>query len=314
MAYFVALDGGGTKTQCWVADEDQVLGKASTGSVKLMVVDEATATSRLQDLVRAAAKDAGVELSGVTRTCMGLAGISSESVRHWAGQALAGVVGGEVLLCGDVDVAFEAAFRGGPGVLVIAGTGSNLMGRCKDGTVVGVGGWGPILGDEGSGHWIGLEAIKVALRAEDRGVETCLLKDIESYWALHNHGELVAYANRRTRVEFSELTAVVARCADGGDALAASVLERAGQELAEQVSLLASKMHQRGCADADALQVEFTGSVLGKITRVRRAMEEALRSFMPGVVVGQTAVEPLDGALWLARGSVASPPMTMVPS
>src|SRR5580693_4239526 len=115
-----------------------------------------------------------------------------------------------------------------------AGTGSNVMGRCANGTRVSAGGWGPMLGDEGSGHWIGVEAIKAALRAEDRGVATCMLKDIESHWGLHSQGELVAYANRRTRVEFAELTAVVARCAEKGDGLAASVLERAGQELAAQ--------------------------------------------------------------------------------
>jgi len=155
-----------------------------------------------------------------------------------------------------------------------------------------------MLGDEGSGHWIGVEAIKSALRAQDRGVETCMLKDIESHWGLHSQGELVAFANQRTRVEFAELTAVVAKCAEDGDGLAAGVLQRAGHELAEQVSLVASKMHHAGCAPADALHVAFTGSVLAKIPRVRKAMEEALANF----VVAQKAVEPLEGALWRARG------------
>lgn len=302
MAYFVALDGGGTKTECWVADETRVLGRAATGSVKLMNLDEGSATLRLHELVRAAGADARVPLGDVTRTCFGLAGSSSETVRVWAERTLRGVVGGEVLICGDEEIAFEAAFRGGPGVLVIAGTGSNVMGRCADGTPVSAGGRGPMLGDEGSGHWIGVEAIKAALRAEDRGVESCMLKDIEGHWGLQSLGELVAYANRRTRVEFAELTMVVAACAEGGDALAASVLERAGKELAEQVSLVASKMHQAGCAAGDALHVAFTGSVLEKIPRVRRGMEEALRVAMPGVEVWTEAVEPLDGALWRCRG------------
>jgi len=302
MAYFVALDGGGTKTQCWVADEERVLGRASTGSVKLMVVDEATATSRLQEVVRAAVAEAGVAPGDVTRTCFGLAGSSSDVVRQWAERSLRGLVGGEVVICGDEEIAFDAAFRGGAGVLVIAGTGSNVMGRCTDGTRVSAGGWGPMLGDEGSGHWIGVEAIKAALRAEDRGASTCMLKDIESHWGLHSQGELVAYANRRTRVEFAELTVVVTACAEKGDALAASVLERAGQELAEQVSLVAPKMHQAGCCASDRLHVAFTGSVLEKIPQVRSWMEEALRASMPEVLLAREAVEPLEGALWRARG------------
>ncbi|HEY5329612.1 MAG TPA: BadF/BadG/BcrA/BcrD ATPase family protein [Acidobacteriaceae bacterium] len=301
MAYFVALDGGGTKTECWVADENSVLGRASTGSVKLMNVDEATATSRLQNLVRETAAEAGVALSDVTRTCFGLAGSSSDAVREWAVQTLRAVVGGEIMICGDEEIALDAAFHGGPGVLVIAGTGSNIVGRCADGTTQTAGGWGPMLGDEGSGHWIGVEAIKSALRAQDRGVETCMLKDIEGHWGLHSQGELVAFANRRSRVEFAELTAVVAKCVEDGDGLASSVLERAGHELAEQVSLVASKMHHAGCAAADALHVAYSGSVLAKIPRVRKAMEEALRASMPNVEVAQSAVEPLEGALWRCR-------------
>ena len=155
-----------------------------------------------------------------------------------------------------------------------------------------------MLGDEGSGHWIGVEAIKASLRAQDRGVQTCLLKCIEKHWGLQSQGELVAYANRRTRVEFAELAAVVAKCADDGDGLAAGVLERAGKELAEQVGLVASKMHQAGCVSTDPLHVAFTGSVLEKIPRVRRAMGEAL----PELSVARGAVEPLEGALWRARG------------
>ncbi|HZL27493.1 MAG TPA: BadF/BadG/BcrA/BcrD ATPase family protein [Acidobacteriaceae bacterium] len=301
MAYFVALDGGGTKTECWVADENSVLGRASTGTIKLMNVDEATATSRLQNLLREAATDAAIALHDVTRTCFGLAGSSSETVRQWAEKTLRGVVSGEIIICGDEEIALDAAFRGGPGVLVIAGTGSNIVGRCADGTMQTAGGWGPMLGDEGSGHWIGVEAIKSALRAQDRGVETCMLKDIESHWGLRSQAELVAFANQRSRVEFAELTAVVARCAEDGDALAASVLERAGHELAEQVSLVASKMHHAGCAATDALHVAYSGSVLAKISRVRKAMEEALRASMPNVEVAQSAVEPLEGALWRAR-------------
>lgn len=301
MAYFVGLDGGGTKTECWVGDGQRVLGKAAGGTVKLMAVPEDVATARLQEVVREALAQAGVDAADVAGSCFGLAGSSSESVRVWAEQALRGVVSGSVEVTLDTVTALDAAFRGGPGVLVIAGTGSNVLGRCSDGRTLNAGGWGPMLGDEGSGHWIGLEAIRSALRAQDRGVTTCLLKEIESFWSLRNQGELVAYANQRERVVFSELAQVVAQCAADGDALAVGVLDRAGQELAEQVRLVASKMHQAGCAAGDALRVVFTGSVLEKIGRVRKAMEEALTASVVGVGVAQEAVLPLEGALWRAQ-------------
>lgn len=301
MGYFLALDGGGTKTRCWVGDETRVLGRAETGTVKLMLVGEVMATQRLQDVVQAAATEAGVSLQEVVRTCMGLAGSSSEVVRGWAERSLGEVASGELILCGDEEIALDAAFEGGPGVLVIAGTGSNVVGRCSSGVMVSAGGWGPMLGDEGSGYWIGVEAIKAGLRAQDRGLQTCLLEEIERHWGLGSRSALVAFANQRPRPDFAELAAVVAACAEDGDALAVSVLERAGQELAEQVSLVASKMHQAGCAKGDAGHVAFTGSVLEKISRVRRVMEETLKASMGEVEVAQKAVEPLAGALWRAR-------------
>jgi len=298
MAIFVALDAGGTKTQCWVADETQVLGRATGGTVKLMMAGADVAYARLREVVLEAAAAAGVDPKSVTRTCMGLAGITSEGARAWAERTLGGIVGGELDLCGDEEIALDAAFHGGPGLLVVAGTGSNIVGRCTNSTMVRAGGWGPVIGDEGSGSWIGLQAIRAGMRAHDRGVSTCLLREIEVHWELEDLGELIAKANERARPDFAELAMVVARCAEDGDALAISVLDRAGAELAEQVSLAASKMRAAGCSPSDANHVAFTGSVLEKIARVRRSMEEHLRAALPEAVVAQKPVNPLEGALW----------------
>jgi glucosamine kinase len=301
MAIYVALDAGGTKTQCWVADETRVLGRATGGTVKIMMVGEERAAEQLREVIFKAAGAADIDLRNVTRTCMGLAGITSESTRAWADRTLRSLVGGEIVLCGDEEIALDAAFRGGPGLLVVAGTGSNVVGRCSNGEIVSAGGWGPVIGDEGSGTWIGLEAIRAGLRAHDRGVATCLLREIEAHWGLKDMGELIARANERSRPDFAELAMVVSRCAEVGDALAASVLVRAGAELAEQVSLAASKMRTSGCAVNDTSHLAFTGSVLEKIARVRRSMEEHLRAALPEAQVAQQPVDSMEGALWRAR-------------
>jgi glucosamine kinase len=301
MPYFVAVDGGGTKTECWVADESRVRGQSSGPTVKLMNVGEQAATERLRTIVREALGSAGVPGDSIACTCFGLAGSSSEEVRRWAEATLGELVTGEIIITGDEQIALDAAFRGGAGVLVIAGTGSHVTGRCANGTTVGAGGWGPVLGDEGSGTWIGLEAIRACLRAKDRGVETCLLHEIQEAWALEDLSSLVARANLRERPDFASLTRVVAECAEDGDALAEGVLERAGEELATQVSLVVSKMRAAGCSTEDALRVAFTGSVLGRIPRVLRAMDEHLRATWPEISVEANAVQPLEGALWRAR-------------
>jgi N-acetylglucosamine kinase-like BadF-type ATPase len=294
MAIFVAIDGGGTKTECWVADETRVLGRAVCGSVKIMNVGEAVAAERLQSLVRDAAKAAGVDLSAVTATCFGLAGSSSAGVKAWAQTTLGLVVSGAVEVCGDEEIALDAAFGGGAGVFVICGTGANVVGRCEDGSLVTAGGWGPVLGDEGSGQWIGLEAVRAALKALDRGAETMLLREVMAFWKLQSLSELVAVGNQQPRPEFAELAETVARCAEAGDAVAQDVLQRAGSELAVQVRLVVEKMKAKG---NDVKRVAFAGSVLRLIAPVRQALEAGL----VGIEVDAKATEPLEGALFRTR-------------
>ncbi|MGP8260903.1 MAG: N-acetylglucosamine kinase [Acidobacteriaceae bacterium] len=328
MSHFLAIDAGGTKTRCLLADESHVLARATAGTVKLMRVGEAEASARLQAMLAEAAEAAGVSLKQISRTCFGLAGIGSPTVREWAGKTVTGLVAGELLLCGDEEIALDAAFAGGPGIQVVAGTGSNAIGRSHTGEIFGAGGWGPVLGDEGSGTWIGLEAIRAALRAHDRerlsepdggqtaNDPTSLLREIERHWKLESLGELVAYANQRgdsghPAPEFASLAPVVARCAEQGDALAAKVLALAGVELAELVALVyrkmtsitlgASSMTASPSWVGSAIGVAFTGSVLTHISQVRAAMTARLAVSLPMVHVSQTPVEPLDGALWRAR-------------
>ena len=301
MGYFLALDAGGTKTECWLADDERVLAKVSGRTVKLMSVGAEEATTRLRELVQRAALAADVPLNAITRTCMGLAGIKTAGVRAWAEETLGGLVSGEVLIVGDEVIALQAAFGDGPGVLVIAGTGSNIIGRCSDGTRTSAGGWGPVLGDEGSGHWIGLEAIRSSLRALDRGESTGLLGEICSAWEVDGLGGLNAKASRSPRPDFAVLAEVVADCAERGDAVAVSVLQRAGEDLASQVGLVFSKMLAAGCPPEDVRRVAFTGSVLGRIGRVREAMRAVLLRVHPEAEIADEPVQSLEGALALAR-------------
>ena len=345
MPIYLAIDGGGTSTRCLLADSDRVLARASTGSVKLMRVSEAEATARLHAMLAEAAATAGVSLSQVSRTCFGLAGLSIPAVRTWATAAIAAQVSGPLLLCGDEEIALDAAFQGGPGILLIAGTGSNAIGRAPDGTLYGAGGWGPILGDQGAGTWIGLEAIRAALHSRDQeppqpsststqesgapsmtgspswvgstnpeGTPSAsLLTEIQRDWNLNSLAELIELGNHRgdaTRPapDFAALAPIVARCAEQGNDLAATILHRAGEELASLVTLVAHKLSVDSAPATSNLEprtsnleVAFTGSVLAHIAPVRAAMIAGLAKSIPAARVQDSAVDPLEGALWRAR-------------
>jgi glucosamine kinase len=299
MGLFLAIDAGGTKTRCLLADDEQILGRAITGSVKIMRVGEPEASARLQAMLVEVARSASVNLADVTHTCIGLAGYTIEAVREWATSQIAKSVGGSILLSGDEEIAFDGAFRGGPGILVVAGTGNNIMGRASDGAIYTAGGWGPILGDEGSGFWIAQEALRAGFWARDRGIPTTLLTQIGAFWKLNTIGEIVEMANARPGPDFPALTPVVVQCAEAGDEIATAVLERAGTELAELIALVAVKMEESG--PQPAIDVAYIGGVLEHITQTRSSMIAALKVSAPNVTVRIGAVDALEGALWRAR-------------
>lgn len=300
MGLFLAIDAGGTKTRCLLADETKVLGRATTGTIKLMRVGETEATARLRNLMEEVAREAGVPLSEVTRTCMGIGGFSIDAVREWAVRVLSETVGGDVELLGDEEIALDGAFQGGPGILVVAGTGSIVNGRGVDGTMYRAGGWGPAGSDEGSGYWIGAEAVRAGFWARDRDVKTTLLDEIGAFWGAKSLGEIVGMANDCR--DFSVLSPTVVQCAERGDELAIAVLERGGEELAELVALVAVKMRESGAMDE--VRVAYIGSILEHVSFVRESMIAALKQSTPEAKVMDGAVDALAGALWRARNGV----------
>jgi len=260
-------------------------------------VSQEIATARLRELLAEVSAKSGVSLRTITRTCIGIAGYSITEVREWAERVLAEMVSGEVEVCGDDEIALDAAFCGGPGILVIGGTGSAVLGRCADGTRFKAGGWGPGIGDEGSGFWIGREGLRRAFAAVDSGDAGLLLEAIRSAWGVKDVGDVVAFANQRPGPDMSALTPVVVKAAEDGDATAAEVLEQAGRELARQVAVVWEKMRGHGEVTGS---VAYTGSVVEKIATVQESMRRSILERCPGLSVVE-AVEALEGALWRAR-------------
>ncbi len=162
------------------------------------------------------------------------------------------------------------------------------------------GGWGPALGDEGSGYWIGQEALRACFWGKDRNITTTMLPEFAELWKTKSIGEIIEKANTRPGPDLPALAPIVARCAEAGDELANAVLERAGIELAEQVALVALKMKESG-GRKRKVEAAYTGSILEHIAQVRSAMIAALKTSSPHIKIKEGAVDALEGALWKAR-------------
>lgn len=164
-----------------------------------------------------------------------------------------------------------------------------------------MGGWGPVVADEGSGTWIGKRAVRAVFDALDRDEETPLLRKVQEAWELPSISHLVDAANRIPGPEFSNLTPVVVECAQRGDPDAIRILQEAGNFLGVYAVLAAKRVQKLEKPGAALPEVAFTGSILSQVTPVREAMFAHLQRELPGIRIRTEAVDPVLGALWRAR-------------
>lgn len=303
MTYFLGVDAGGTKAEFVLGDASRELGRARTGTLKRMKTDAATAEKHLREALDALESATGVAAREVSRCCVGTAGETVPLVVAWLREAFGRHVGGELLVVGDVEIALDSAFPGSRGLLVLAGTGSNVAGRTAAGEVVRAGGWGPALADQGSGHFLGLEGLRRGFLARDEERETELLEAARNFWGLGAVNELVEYANANPAPDFSKLAPGVVALAEDGDAVAREVLEQGGRDLAMLAGLVIERMRKREGAAFRVPGVAIAGSILERVGGLRDAMKSALEERYAGIAVLEKPADPPAGALWRARNS-----------
>lgn len=303
MPYYLGIDGGGTKTRFLLGDETKVLARAATGGSNIVRLGEDQAREALHAGMRQIGDAGQVSLEQIRGVCVGVAGAArpeiAEKIRTIVASAIPRSAFTKIEVVGDTVIALEAAFAEGPGVIVISGTGSIAFGRDAKGHVARAGGWGFAVSDEGSGHWIGRRAITAILNARDQGTQTSLTPMILEAWKAGNIDELVPLANADPPPDFPRLFPVVLRSAKEGDAVAHALLVEAGVELAKLAHTVIRQLASEG--SGLVLPVAMTGSVFRQSADVRQVFYNELRSKVPGIVVRQDVVDPVEGALARAK-------------
>jgi N-acetylglucosamine kinase-like BadF-type ATPase len=303
MALYLGFDAGGTKTDCALADETNILARTQNGSIKPLRVSAAQAEANMRALLEEIGRQSGVDLKQVAVSCVGTAGVRFPQTKEWMQQIISRYAGGEILVVGDETTALDAAFPGQAGVLVIGGTGSNILGRTSSDETFNVGGWGSALGDEGSGYWIGHEGLKRALRAYDFQQPTMIVDKVMRFWNAATLGDLANIGNQTPFPDFSLLAPLVVECAEAGDAVAFNVLQLGGQMLGENAVHAARRLRALE-PDAPLPGIAFVGGILKSVAFVRESMVETIHRALPTVKVLPEAVDPVIGALWRARNRV----------
>jgi len=300
MNYVVGIDGGATKTAGLLADlEGHVLAQGSAGPTNYQVVGSSGITNEVPQLVHALFASARVPEEKLASIALGLAGVG----RPGEPEQVAAIVedlhlARKVVVDHDAIIALVGALGDQPGLIVIAGTGSIALGRNAQGQRARCGGWGYLLGDEGSGYFVARQALMAALKAFDgRAGETSLTESLLAELGLETVEEIIprVYHQGMSHDEMATLAPLVFDAARKGDAVAQGILDRAGRELGLMAAAVISRLGMKG----GNVTIGLVGSLFRDKDLLLAPMQTVLSQVVQPEFI-QPRLGPVQGATILA--------------
>jgi glucosamine kinase len=284
-------------------DTGKVISRARSGPSNPVKVGLAIARSNLLAAAREALRKARLKRRALEAVCAGVAGVDRGPPHRALLASLRKTIPArQYLLTTDGLIALHGGLGGGPGVLVIAGTGSIAYALDARGRVLRCGGWGSLFDDEGSGYDIGRKALAGALRSFDgRSHPTRLMHDLTSTLKLRQITETVGADLQANQI--AALFPVVARAAKEGDRFARRLLQDAGEDLAQLAWTLVKGLGGK----KSRVSIILAGGVFKESTAVQRSFERGLRRRAPGLSIELLDREPVECALILARSLAERP-------
>jgi N-acetylglucosamine kinase-like BadF-type ATPase len=306
MDIFLGFDGGGTKTECIVIDADgRVAGQGHAGASNPLRVGFDAATAALQMAAAGAmstAKRSALEVRGV---CAGLAGAGRTNVseemrlrltRIWSKAA--------IQIITDAEVALEVAVGDGPGVVLIAGTGSIALGRNSNGEHARAGGYGVWIGDPGSAHDIGRSAVAAACHARDfSGPATTLGELVMSATKCRDWDDVIQKIAAGPAAIFTSLVPAVMQAAEEGDVAAREILTRSALDLASLALVVIGKLEMKDTG----FRVARAGGVFGRSYVLDSRVDDLIVRVAPNAHVNLLAEPAALGAARLALRLAQAP-------
>lgn len=289
MRFAAGVDGGGTRTtvECRTM-EGAVLCREVFGPFNFNSVGEERFTALLEEIAAFLGKT-----GECAALCIGAAGVSNPRVRELTARVMDGVCPWR--LAGDHEIALHGAHSGGPGLALIAGTGSICCGKNDRGEAVRAGGWGHLIDDGGSGYALGRDLLSAVVRQWDgRGEETALTRLLLARLEIETPQELVAYVYGGDKSRVASLAPLAGQAAAQGDRTALDIYARNGAELGELVLAAAKRLGM------ETGEVALLGGLLTGDGRLREALTAWLAERAPGLRCIEPRQDAAAGAAMLA--------------
>ena len=298
-AYFLGFDGGGTKTDCVLADADgRVLERSTAGPSNPVRTGYTKAWFSLSEAADAVLGRHKIRAGNIHGVCAGLGGAGRTGVARRATTFFErSYPNAKVLVTTDLEIALEAAFGAGEGIMLLAGTGSAAFGRDANGHTARAGGRGPWFSDEGSAFDIGRRAFAAATRAEEhRAPETALSQRLFRWHQAQSWDSLLERIAKNPDDVFPQTFPLVAQLADKGDAICQGILAEAAGSLAELGAWVVSELGWR----EREVRIAKVGGVHGRSKYLDAAIETELKKAAPLAQLVSLDMSPADAAARMA--------------
>jgi N-acetylglucosamine kinase-like BadF-type ATPase len=305
--YFLGVDGGASKTSALVTDEQgEPLGDGLAGPSNHLRVGIETAARNIERAVNKALVAADVTSREIVWAYCGIAGADHPAHRQEVVDSLSIFFPrGNFTVDNDARIALTGAVGYGGGVVVIAGTGSVAFGRNEAGQESRAGGWGPIVGDEGSGFGIARAALGAIVRAWDgRGPETRMTDMLRNEWNMKPEDiPRFVYAPATHTDDIARFGKLAIDAAGAGDAVARAILDDGGRELGECVVAVAKRLDML----ATAFPVSYTGGAFNAGALLLDPMRKVILAAAPKATIAPPAKTPVQGAAMMAMHAAREP-------
>jgi N-acetylglucosamine kinase-like BadF-type ATPase len=276
-----------------------VLGEGLAGASNPLRVGVGDAVAAIRDAANRACADAGVRRADIVAAEVGLAGVKRADIRERMRAAVAELGMGTVEVVTDAEIALYGATGGKAGLVIIAGTGSICCGVSARGRRACAGGWGPVVGDEGSGSWIARRALQAVAHATDgRGRKTALSEAACEYFNVSEPEDLstAVYAPNVTNSRIAGYAGRVVEAAKKRDPVAREIVEAAGRELARAAVAVVRKLRM----ERERFQVAYVGGVFAAGALILGPLAEELSAVAPRAFVGPPLLAPAEAAARMA--------------
>ncbi|MDP6598004.1 MAG: BadF/BadG/BcrA/BcrD ATPase family protein [Candidatus Poribacteria bacterium] len=295
MAYLIGLDGGGTKTIGLIADRaGNCLGRVTGSATNYHLVGLDQTESTLKSIVTDLLNQINLQIADCQSACFGLAGVGRPD-DHQRVLHICHKIGlpARFLLTHDAEIALVAGTGTREGIIAISGTGSIVYGRNRQGKATRTGGWGHLLGDEGSGYDIGLRGLRAVVRmADGRQASTLLMPKILTQISLTSPDQLVKWISRADKSQIAQLANSVFQAAQAGDLTAQEIINHASRELALSIQTVIQQL-----ALPLSAQIVLSGGVFQNQASFVKSMQDHFLHRKVKLV----AEEPAYGAILIAQ-------------